>query len=124
MNLNMIRPKNETEDLLLSITKNCETLIKQTHRKAEETLEFKMNKSREIFHFSPPIQVKSDWMIGLTNLEVHNSIFNITEENKKNSNFINFLMKKVVVSHMKKLEMRLKKTWILKILQQQIYKMK
>ena len=39
MNLNMIRPKTQTEDLLLSITKNCETLIEQTHRKAEETLE-------------------------------------------------------------------------------------
>ena len=36
----MIRPKNQTEGLLLSLTKNCETLIKQTHRKAEETLEF------------------------------------------------------------------------------------
>ena len=33
MNLNMIRPKIETEDLLLSLNKNCETLIKQTHRK-------------------------------------------------------------------------------------------
>ena len=40
MNLNMIRLKNQTEDLLLSVTKNCETLIKQTHQKAEETLEF------------------------------------------------------------------------------------
>ena len=37
----MIRPKTETENLLLSITENCETLIKQTHRKAE-TLEFKL----------------------------------------------------------------------------------
>ena len=83
MNLNMIRPKNETEDLLLSITKNCETLIEQTHRKAEETLEFKMNKSRETFHFKPPIQIKGDWMIGLTGLEVYNSIFNITEGNNK-----------------------------------------
>ena len=46
MNLNIIRPKNETENLLLSITKNCETLIQHTHRKSEETLEFKMNKSR------------------------------------------------------------------------------
>ena len=54
----MIRPKNETEDLLLSRTKNCETLIEQTHRKAEETWEFKMNKSGELFHFSPPIQVE------------------------------------------------------------------
>ena len=83
MNLNMIRPKNEREDLLLSITKNCETLIEQTHRKAEETLEFKMNKSRETFHFSQPIQIQGDWMIGLTDLEVYNSIFNITEENIK-----------------------------------------
>ena len=83
MGLNMIRPKNETKNLLLSSTKNCETLIKQTHRKAEETLEFKMIKPRETFHFKPPIQVKGDWMIGLTNLEVYNSIFNISEENNK-----------------------------------------
>ena len=45
----MIRPENETEDLLLSITKNCETLIKQTHRKAEETLEFKLTIPRKLF---------------------------------------------------------------------------
>ena len=37
----MLRPKNETEDLLLSITQNCETIIKQTHTKPQETLEFK-----------------------------------------------------------------------------------
>ena len=79
----MIHPKNETEDLLLSITKNCETLIEQTHRKPEETLEFKITKPREIFHFKPPIQVKGDWMLGLVNLEVYNSIFNITKENNK-----------------------------------------
>ena len=83
MNLNMIQPKNETEDLLLSITKNCEKLVEQTHRKPEETLEFKMIKPRETIHFTPPIQVKGDWMIGLTDLEVYNSIFNITEENNK-----------------------------------------
>ena len=79
----MIQPKNKTEDLLLSITKNCEMLIKQTHRKAEETLEFKMIKPRETFHFKPPIQVEGDWMLELTDLEVYNSIFNITEENNK-----------------------------------------
>ena len=83
MNLNMIQPKNQTEDLLLSISKNCETLIKQTHRKAEKTLEFKMIKPRETFHFKPPIQIQGDWMIGLINLEVYISIFNITEENNK-----------------------------------------
>ena len=83
MNLNMITPKNEREDLLLSITKNCETLIEQTHRKAEETLEFKMVKSKETFHFKPPIQINGNWMIGLTDLEVYNSIFNITKQNNK-----------------------------------------
>ena len=79
----MIRPKNETEDLLLSITKNCESLSEQTHTKPQETLEFRMVKPRETFHFKPPIQIKGDWMIGLTDLEVYNSIFNITEENNK-----------------------------------------
>ena len=33
----MIQPMNETEDLLPSTTKNCETLIEQAHRKAEGT---------------------------------------------------------------------------------------
>ena len=79
----MIQPKNETEDLLLSITKNCEKLVEQTHRNPEESLEFKMLKSREIFHFKPPIQTKGDWMLGLIDLEVYNSIFNITKENNK-----------------------------------------
>ena len=83
MNLNMIRPKKETEDLLLSITKNCENLVEQTHRRPEETLEIKMLKPRETFHFNPPIQIKGDWMVGLTDLEIYNSIFNINHNNNK-----------------------------------------
>ena len=83
MNLNMIRPKNEIEDLLLSITKNCEKLVEQTHRKADESLDFKTIKPKETFHFKPPIQIKGDWMLGLTDLEVYNSIFNITKANNK-----------------------------------------
>ena len=42
-----------------------------------------MIKPREIFHFTPPVQIKGDWRIGFTDLEVYNSIFNIKEENKK-----------------------------------------
>ena len=83
MNLNLIRPKNQKEDLLVSITKNCEMLIEQTQWKAEETLEFKLNKSKEIFPFNPPITIKGSWMVGLTNLEVYNSIFNINATNNK-----------------------------------------
>ena len=38
----MVCLKDEKENILLSMTKNCETLIKQTHTRAEETLEFKL----------------------------------------------------------------------------------
>ena len=48
----MIRLKNETENLLLATTKNCETLIKQTYIKAEETLEFKLTEPSERHFFS------------------------------------------------------------------------
>ena len=58
MNSNMIQPKNKTEDPLLWQSNICETLTKQTHRKAEETLHFKKTKSRETFHFNPPFEVK------------------------------------------------------------------
>ena len=77
----MIQPKNETEFSLLSITKICETLVEQTHKKAEGTIEFKMTKSREVYHYTPPIPIQVFWMIGLKNLEVYNSTFNNTQEN-------------------------------------------
>ena len=48
----MIRPKNETEDLLLSIIKTSETINKQTHRKAEQKLEFRMVRPRKPSHFN------------------------------------------------------------------------
>ena len=87
----MIQPKNETKNLLLSITKNCEKLVEQTHRKPEETLEFKMLKPRETFQFNPPIHTKGNWMLGLIDLEVYKSIFNITKK-ITNSNFIQTLL--------------------------------
>ena len=41
-----------------------------------------MIKPRETFHFKPPIHIKGDWMLGLTDLEVYNSIFNKAKEKK------------------------------------------
>ena len=79
----MIRPKNEREDLLLSITKNCEKLIKQTHTKAVQKLEVKLTKPRQTYHLTPPIPTEGPWMMGLTSLEVYTSLSNITEENNK-----------------------------------------
>ena len=66
----MIQPKSPTRDVLLSINENCETLIKQTLRKVEETLDFKLTKSRKTFSFKPPIQLGRSCMIGSVKLEV------------------------------------------------------
>ena len=81
----MIQPQTETEVLLLSITKKCETLIIQTHTKPYETLKFKLTKPKESFSFIPSINLglDSNWMVGLTSSEAYNYIFNITEENSK-----------------------------------------
>ena len=34
----MIRPKNQTENILLSITKTCETLIEQNQKKTTRNI--------------------------------------------------------------------------------------
>ena len=70
----MIRHK-KTEDLLLSITKNCQTLNDQTQTKPEEALKIKFTKSRETCRFNPPIPIERSWIIGLTSLEINKSIF-------------------------------------------------
>ena len=83
----MTRHKNETEDLLLSISQNCETLIEQTHRKAEKTLGVKLSQPRETFHFKPLVSIEGSWMIGLTSLEIYNFIFSM-KNIITNSNYI------------------------------------
>ena len=58
MNLNKIRPENNAENLLLSITVNCEIPNEQTHKKPEETLEFKQTEQRETISFKYQSQMK------------------------------------------------------------------
>ena len=121
MNLNMIRPQNETEGLLPSVSKNCETVIKQSNGKAEETLEFKLTKSGETFHFQTPISIEGFWMLGLTSLEVYNSIFKITEENN-NFELQTFPDSKIGGISYEKVRDEIEKTWKFQILQPPIYK--
>ena len=83
MNIDIIRPKNQTEDLQNSITTNGETFNKHTHRRAEGTLEFRITEPRKIFSFKPPILIERCWMIRLINLEEYNSISKIGEANNK-----------------------------------------
>ena len=81
----MITPKIETDDFLLSITKNCETLIKQTLTRPQQTLEFKLTQPKQTFSSTPSINLGLDcnWMLRLKKIEVSNAIFNITEEKNK-----------------------------------------
>ena len=58
MNLDIIRPKNETKTYDFQYQKNCGSLTEQTHRKIEETLEFNLNKPRETFHFNPSMTIE------------------------------------------------------------------
>ena len=122
MILNLIRPKNETEDFSPSVTKNCQTLFEQTHRKDERTMECKLILSKQTFHSKLPIPIEGSWMIGLTGLEVDNSLFNITEENNKYELY-KFPDEKAGGVSYEKSEMRLEKISIFQILQLPFYKM-
>ena len=53
--------------------------VQQTQRKAGETLEFKIIKPKQTFHSKQPLQIKRDWLIGVTDLEVYKSIFKKTK---------------------------------------------
>ena len=70
-------------ELLLLIKKHTDTLIEQTKTKAQETLEFKMNKQTQTFSFSPPINLVEEgkWLLAVSSFECTNSVFNITNEN-------------------------------------------
>ena len=72
--------KNE---LLLLNKKHTDTLIEQTKTKPQETLEFKMNKQRQTFSFSPPINLfdEDKWLLAVSSFECTNSVFNITDDN-------------------------------------------
>ena len=71
-------------ELLLLIKKHTDTLIENTKKKAQETLEFKMTKQKQTFSFNPPINLLQEgrWLLGVSSFECTNSVFNITNENK------------------------------------------
>ena len=70
---------------MLSITKNCETLIKPTYTKPQKRLDYKLTKSGETFSIKPSINLGLDFngMVGLTCLEVYNCFFFQKEEKTK-----------------------------------------
>ena len=70
-------------ELLLLIKKHTDTLIEQTKTKAQETLEFKMNKQRQTFSFNPPLSLieEGKWLMAVSLFDCTNYVFNITNEN-------------------------------------------
>ena len=71
------------KELLLLIKKHTDTLIEQTKTRAQETLEFKMNKQRQTFSFNPPINLVEEdkWFLAVSSFACTNSVFNITDDN-------------------------------------------
>ena len=70
-------------ELLLLIKKHTDTLIEQTKTKPQETLEFKMIRSKQTFSFNPPIYLVEEdkWLLAVGLFDCTNSVFNITDEN-------------------------------------------
>ena len=83
MDLSNFVTYDKKESLLLSIAKSNQEIVKNTLSKPQETLEFKMNKQKESFSFDIPLELPEQWMMGVTSLEVYNTVYNITEKNNK-----------------------------------------
>ena len=83
MDLSNFVTYDKKESLLLSIAKSNLDIDENTLSKPQETLEFKMNKQKESFSFDIPLELPEQWMMGVTSLEVYNTVYNITERNNK-----------------------------------------
>ena len=83
MDLSNFVTYDKKEYLLLSIAKSNQEIVENTHSKPQETLEFKMNKQKESFSFDIPLELPEQWMMGVTSLEVQNTVYNITEKNNE-----------------------------------------
>ena len=83
MDLSNFVTYDKKESLFLSIVKSNLDIVENTLSKPQETLEFKMNKQKESFSFDIPLDLPEQWMMGVTSLEVYNTVYNITEKNNK-----------------------------------------
>ena len=83
MDLSTFVTYDKKESLLLSIAKSNQEIVENTHSKPQETLEFKMTKQKESFSFDVPLTLNEKWMMGVTSLEVYNTVYNITNSDNK-----------------------------------------
>ena len=83
MDLSSFVTYDKKESLLLSIAKSNQDIVENTHSKPQEILEFKMTKQKESFKFDVSLLLPEKWMMGVTSLEVYNTVYKITEKNNK-----------------------------------------
>ena len=83
MDLSNFETYDKKESLLLSIAISNQQIVENTHSKPQETLEFEMTKQKESFSFDVSLDLPEQWMMGVTSLEVYNTVYNITEKNNK-----------------------------------------
>ena len=83
MDLSTFVTYDKKESFLLSIAKSNQEIVENTHSNPQETLEIKMTEQKESFSFDVPLQLNEKWMMGVTSLEVYNTVYTITEKNNK-----------------------------------------
>ena len=83
MDLSNFITYDKKESLPLNIAKSNQEIVENTHSKPQETLEFKMAKQKESFSFDVPLLLPQKWMMGVTSLEVYNTVYNIIERKNK-----------------------------------------
>ena len=67
----------------MNIAKSNLDIVENTSSKAQETLEIEMKKPKKSYSFDVPLEIREQWMIGVKNLEVYNTVYNITLINNK-----------------------------------------
>ena len=83
MDLSTFVTNDKKESLLSNIAKSNKKIVENTHSKPQETPEFKMTKQKESFSFDVRLHLNEKWMMGVTSLEVYNTVYNTTEKNNK-----------------------------------------
>ena len=80
MDLSNIVTYDKKESLSLSVANSNLHIVENTLSKPQETLEFEMTKRKKSFSFDVPLELPEQWMLGVTSLEVYNTVYNITSK--------------------------------------------
>ena len=83
MDLSTFVTCDKQKSLLSSFAKSNKKTVEISHFKPQETLEFKMTKQKGSFSIEVPLILNEKWIMGVTSLEVYNTVYNITNSNNK-----------------------------------------